>query len=78
MSPTLQKLEGLITRVEGAIESIHAGKKVNLATMDADSKLLHAELKKKPDPAARPLLLKAVTSLERLAEALEKQIGRKP
>ncbi|HEY8963449.1 MAG TPA: hypothetical protein VIN59_03180 [Alphaproteobacteria bacterium] len=78
MSPTLQKLEALITRVEGAIQSVHDGKKVNLQTMDADSKVLHAELKKQPDPAARPLLLKAVTSLERLAEALEKQIGKKP
>ena len=77
MSPTLQKLENLIGRAETAIKSIQDGQKVNLATMDADSKTLHAELKKKPDPAARPLLLKAVTTLERLAEALEKQISNK-
>lgn len=73
----VQRLESLIARVEGAIEQVNAGQKVNLQSMDADSRLLHTELKQKPDAAARPLLLKAVTALERLTEALEKQIGKK-
>ena len=73
----VQRLEALIKRVEGAIADVQAGKKVNLASMDEESRVLTLELKKKPDAAARALLLRAVTALERLTEALEKQIANK-
>ena len=73
----VERLQALIKRVEAAIPEVQAGKKVNLASMDEESKVLYAELKKKPSAEARALLLRAVTALERLTEALEKQIGSK-
>jgi len=74
---TVNKLEALIAKVESALVQVNEGKKVDLQSMDGESKTLHAELKKNPVAEARPLLLKAVTALERLVEALEKQAGKK-
>ncbi len=69
-----QRLEALIESVEKAEAAIHAGKRIDMRAMDAESLALHKLLKAKPDASLQPTLMRAVSALERLTQTLERHV----
>lgn len=74
------RLETLNEKIEQATRDTKAGKRINATALDTESKNLHHDIKRQSSPQTqaelRPLLLKSITAIERLTEALEQQIKR--
>ncbi|MBU6234456.1 MAG: hypothetical protein KGQ41_01310 [Alphaproteobacteria bacterium] len=68
------RLEKLISDVEKAEEAVKAGKRVDMRAMDSESLAIHKILKTKPDASLQPVLMRAITALERLTSTLESHV----
>lgn len=73
MTTLATRLETLITKINQATADVTAGKLVNAKALDQESLALHRDIKRSPSAELRPLLLKSITAIERLTEALERQ-----
>lgn len=70
-----KRLENLIARIEAAETSVRGGKAVDLRALDTESIAIQKALKLKPDASVKPLLMRAVSAIEKLTAAMEDRVA---
>lgn len=71
-----KKLEALIAKIAAAEKFVRDGKRVDMHSLDEESRVIARELKAKPDATVKPLLSQAVLAIERLTHALEDHVAK--
>ncbi len=70
-----QRLVALTAKIEAAHEAVTAGKRVDMATLDAESLAIYKLIKNsKPAAELQSALMDSIRALERLTAALETRV----